>query len=420
MSNTLVLSAGQVFTGTNVVGPGVTGMFALTQSGTVAFNTSVNPPQISGATITHDVAGSSATLNGAVIQSVTVNFVVPNEKFELYSELFPFGTNFPSGFQLPQIVRGWGLGITVETSRGTFAGQAGLFGVNGTLAYVVAFSLSDGFQTLPTYTGAVFSLGAQLTGNVSEAFPADFTVACFVAGTRIATSRGDVAVECLRPGDQAQLAGGGTMPIVWTGHRRVDCLRHPRPHDVLPVRVAAHAFGVGRPRCDVWLSPDHAVFADGVLIPVRYLMNGATVDACDTESVTYWHVELERHGVLLAEGLPAESYLDTGNRVAFAGGGTIVAHPDFARHIWAAESCAPLILSGHRRDTVHRRLLAQAGALGHRPTDERDLRVVADGRELFPVSDRAGWSTYDVRGDITDSADPLTLVRAGLGQFGDQ
>ena len=57
------------------------------------------------------------------------------------------------------------------------------------------------------------------------------------------------------------------------------CRRHPRPHDVRPVRIAAHAFGLGRPRRDLRLSPDHAVFVDGVLIPVRYLLNGATVRA---------------------------------------------------------------------------------------------------------------------------------------------
>jgi hypothetical protein len=93
------------------------------------------------------------------------------------------------------------------------------------------------------------------------------------------------------------------------------------------VRIAAHAFGAGRPRRDLLVSPDHAVFIDGegaapgVLIPVCYLINGATVWQEDVAGVEYWHVELPQHSVLLAEGLPAESYLDTGNRGAFANGG---------------------------------------------------------------------------------------------------
>src|ERR1019366_10641252 len=58
--------------------------------------------------------------------------------------------------------------------------------------------------------------------------------------------------------------------------------------------------------------------APGVLIPIRYLVNGRSIAQEARDEVTYWHVELARHDILLAEGLPAESYLDTGNRDAFA------------------------------------------------------------------------------------------------------
>ncbi len=93
----------------------------------------------------------------------------------------------------------------------------------------------------------------------------------------------------------------------------------------------------------------------------------------DVESVTYWHVELDAHDVLLAEGLPTESFLDTGNRAAFANGGTMVqAHPDFARDAWDADSCAPLVLAGPVRDLVYCRLLAQAFALGWRAEAAND------------------------------------------------
>jgi hypothetical protein len=137
------------------------------------------------------------------------------------------------------------------------------------------------------------------------------------------------------------------------------------------VRIAAHAFGLGRPFRDLLLSPDHAVFADDVLIPVRYLLNGATVRQLDVASVTYWHVELPSHGVLLAEGLPAESFLDTGNRASFANAGAVVsAQPAFARDVWARQGCAPLVTEGPARDRVYRQLLAQAFLLGWRTRDE--------------------------------------------------
>jgi len=80
------------------------------------------------------------------------------------------------------------------------------------------------------------------------------------------------------------------------------------------------------------LSPDHALFVERHLVPVRYLLNGATIVQEAAGWVRYFHVELATHDILLAEGMPAESYLDTGNRSAFANGGTVaMAAPEFAR-----------------------------------------------------------------------------------------
>jgi hypothetical protein len=144
-------------------------------------------------------------------------------------------------------------------------------------------------------------------------------IACFAAGTRIRTERGAVAVEALRVGDLLPVViGGKPLPIVWLGHHRVDCRRHPKPTEVWPVCVSAGAFDPGRPVCDLFRSPDHAVYVDGALIPIRYLVNGTTIRQEARDEVAYWHVELAEHNVLYADGVPAESYLDTGNRHAFA------------------------------------------------------------------------------------------------------
>jgi hypothetical protein len=216
--------------------------------------------------------------------------------------------------------------------------------------------------------------------------------ACYAAGTAIATERGEVMVQQLRLGDRVRLAGGGTAPVVWLGHRGVECRRHPRPWDVWPVRVRAGAFGERQPQRDLILSPDHAVFTGGVLIPVRYLINGATVVQEKAASVEYWHVELDRHNVILAEGLPCESYLDTGNRAAFANGGALVhMHPDFALRVWAAEACAALVLDGPRLTVAKRDLLARAAVLGHAMTDDPGLCVLAGGRVLAAETDGRRW-----------------------------
>jgi autotransporter passenger strand-loop-strand repeat protein len=206
---------------------------------------------------------------------------------------------------------------------------------------------------------------------------------CFRSGTLITTQRGEVAVEDLRVGDRAASAFGGTVAVRWLGYRSIDCRRHPKPHDVWPVHIAPGAFGADQPRRDLWLSPDHAVFVDGVLIPVRYLLNDATIRQEAADEVTYWHVELPLHDVLFAEGLPAESYLDTGNRGAFAnGGGVVMLHPDFALRVWEAQACAPLVVEGAGAVAARSVLLDRAEALGHSLTDEPDLRLVVGGRSV--------------------------------------
>jgi autotransporter passenger strand-loop-strand repeat protein len=180
---------------------------------------------------------------------------------------------------------------------------------------------------------------------------------CFAAGSRIATARGEVAVEDLRIGEAVLTQSGRLAPVRWLGHRRVECGRHPHPETRWPVRVRIGAFDRGVPHRDLLLSPDHAVFFDAVLIPVRYLINDASIVREAADTITYWHVELGRHDVILAEGLPCESFLDTGNRSAFENGGALVQmHPDFAQRLWDADACAPLVIAGPRLEQVREKL----------------------------------------------------------------
>ena len=174
------------------------------------------------------------------------------------------------------------------------------------------------------------------------------TVTCFAAGTQIATDRGPVAVEQLQPGDRVSAHfARAFLPAIWIGHRQVDCRRHPEPRKVWPIRIQTGCFGQGLPSRELLLSPDHAVLVDDVLIPVKYLINGTTIAQTEVDEVSYYHIELERHDIVFAEGLPAESYLDTGDRANFANGGVVVsAYPDFATRVWESEGCAPLAITG--------------------------------------------------------------------------
>jgi hypothetical protein len=189
-----------------------------------------------------------------------------------------------------------------------------------------------------------------------------------VQGTGIATAAGAVAVEDLVIGDRVLTVDGTEDTIRWIGRRTVDCTRHPKPEQVWPVRVAAGAFAPQLPVRDLFLSPDHAIYAEGVLVPIKHLINGHTVAQQRPAAVTYFHVELARHNVLLAEGLPAESYLDTGDRDAFAnGGGATRLHPAWgsaARDIALfLEVCgfAPLTVAGPAVERLRARLAGKDG-----------------------------------------------------------
>jgi hypothetical protein len=185
-------------------------------------------------------------------------------------------------------------------------------------------------------------------------------VTCFAAGTRIATPAGETPVQDLAIGDTVLCIGGRSQTITWIGRRSLDVTRHPQPERVLPVRIAAGAFGVGLPRRPLLLSPDHAVFAEGVLIPVRHLINGNTIAqllASHISHLTYFHIELPEHDVVLAEQLPVESYLETGNRASFSNSGQeVVLFPDFAPLIWDARGYAALRIIGPEVDAVRARL----------------------------------------------------------------
>jgi hypothetical protein len=208
-------------------------------------------------------------------------------------------------------------------------------------------TLFDGATALETLAVSNDLSDTAFTFTPNLGLGTSVSIACFASGTRITTSRGDVAVKDLCIGDAVHTIGGAFRPIRWIGRRCADCRRHPNPARIRPICIAAGAFGDGLPTRDLLLSPDHAVFTEGVLIPVRYLLVGAAVGQISCDEVTYYHVELDEHDVILAEGLPVESLLPGGDRSGFENGGAAVAlHPDFHNRQWEASGCAPLVVTG--------------------------------------------------------------------------
>jgi hypothetical protein len=229
-------------------------------------------------------------------------------------------------------------------------------------------------------------------------------VACFSAGTRIATKYGEVPVNALHAGDLVLTSSGDLRRVCWIGFRHLDLTRHPVPKLVQPIRILASALANGVPHDEVRLSPDHAIFINGVLVPARLLANGASIRReTDCTEVTYYHVELDAHDIMLAEGLPTESYLDCGNRGMFENGGApLVLHPDFGRdgqRRREAKSCVPLITDPTRVEPIWRMLADRAEELGFsipapRTTNDPALRVLANGRSFVPISAENGRHVF--------------------------
>jgi hypothetical protein len=144
--------------------------------------------------------------------------------------------------------------------------------------------------------------------------------ACFLGGTRVRTPDGEIAMEDLEIGDLVDTLNG-PLPVKWIGRQRFKKAAASWHWSVAPIRVARFALDDQYPTRDLYLSPKHCLFVDGVLIPVEHLVNGRSVAPAqmdDSEVIEYFHIELETHEVIFAEGAPAETLQVTTGREGFA------------------------------------------------------------------------------------------------------
>nr|WP_295831322.1 Hint domain-containing protein [uncultured Azospirillum sp.] len=147
------------------------------------------------------------------------------------------------------------------------------------------------------------------------------TPTCLLRGTRVSSPLGDVPVETLRIGDLIQSSVTGEFrSIRWIGRRLLDGssfdAEQRKVH--LPVRIARGAIAQELPTRDLYISPGHALLIGEYGVSARLLINGSSIRQVDAmEEIEYFHIELDSHDGMYAEGLPVETYLEADNRQAY-------------------------------------------------------------------------------------------------------
>jgi hypothetical protein len=204
----------------------------------------------------------------------------------------------------------------------------------------------------------------------------------FLAGTQIATPEGELPVDQLAIGHAVLTPGGDTSRIV-----RIDIaqlLTPPGRHGpATPVIVRKGALADNIPNRDLRVPTSLALFYDGTLIPVEFLINHRTIlwDD-DARDITIYHVELEAPDLLLANG-------------AAAGNGP--ARP----------------ISGARLDAAWMRLLERAGGQCVVTTNDPDLYLRVDGRRVNATLHGDDWYRF---GLAVRPAELRIVSRSGVPQ----
>jgi len=354
----------------------------------------VRPTIASGGTVTFDGGGSPVALDsGLTVTDVDSGGVLSNATVTV-------GSGFLSGdilnFSNQNNITG-----SYDTSTGvlTLSGQASIANYQAALESITySFSPTDGdptdggLDTTRTIDWVVNdgsnSNGASNTGT--STLDVEAGTPCYCPGTLIQTKRGQKKVEMLKIGDKVTTMSGAERPIKWLGRRSYSGRFVMGRKDILPVCIKAGALGDNVPKRDLWISPNHAMYLDGLLIEAKDLVNGVSiVQAESVEKVEYFHVELESHDVIIAEGALSESFIDDDSRGMFHNAYEYRSlYPGAATGL--TQYCAPRYDDGFEVEAVRQRIARRAGLCSR--NDAPRIGTLRGYVDLVSTECIAGWA----------------------------
>jgi hypothetical protein len=286
----------------------------------------VTGPIAGSGTIT--ASGGNLTLTGSITSSGTAaSLVVGNGSTLTLTSTYGIGTSgaaptltFQGTGDVFQAVNAQYYAISLGTISGFAAGdliKIHSIGTGDTLTYSGNTITIHNGGTTQTFTFDSSVTASQITLTQSGTVDT-LQIICFMAGTLIRTPEGEVAVETLKRGDLIETTEGAVKPVTWLGRQTVSS-RFADPVRSWPIRILAGALGENVPARDLLVSPDHALLVGGVLVHAGALVNGGSIQRLTSvpNGFVYYHVELDDHSLILAENVPAETFIDNVDRMHF-------------------------------------------------------------------------------------------------------
>ena len=238
------------------------------------------------------------------------------------------------------------------------------------------------------FSGEYFYLGQDSSGTGTDITVS--TAPCYCPGTLILTDSGEVPVQDLKIDDQMMTMSGQLRPIKWIGRRSYGGRFLLGQKHILPVCIKAGALDENTPQRDLWISPHHAMYLEGVLIEARDLVNGVSiVQPDDTDAVEYFHIELDTHDVIIAEGSLSETFIGDDSRGMFHNAHEYpVLYPEEQQA--PVRYYAPRCDSGYEVEAARQRIEGRAGL---RPANNRNEQFTLRGHvDVVGPDAIEGWA----------------------------